>query len=138
MKITAVRLTPVNIPLEIPYRLIHMYSLYGDTVLDPFAGTGTTLVAAAIAARDSVGFEREPAFSSQLHQSLTAAPALAQATLQRRLDEHRRFVQDKPSLHASARYQFPVVTRQEREVRFYLPARSERQQDTFHLTYQDL
>jgi DNA modification methylase len=44
-------------PLDIPYRLIRMYSYIGDTVLDPYLGTGTTMIAAHLCDRSSVGFE---------------------------------------------------------------------------------
>ncbi len=47
-------------PPEIPDRLVRMFSVVGDTVLDPFAGTGTTLWAAAGAGRDAVGVEWDP------------------------------------------------------------------------------
>ena len=48
---------PAPYPLELADRLIRMFSFVGDTVLDPFLGTGTTTVGAAGAARHSVGFE---------------------------------------------------------------------------------
>lgn len=48
---------PAPYPLDLADRLIRMFSFVGDTVLDPFLGTGTTTVAAAGAARHSVGFE---------------------------------------------------------------------------------
>lgn len=48
-------------PDEIPERLVRMFSLLGETVLDPFAGTGTTLRVAAAEGRRAVGFETEPA-----------------------------------------------------------------------------
>ena len=44
-------------PLEIPYRLINMYSIKGDTVLDPFGGLGTTLMASILSQRNSISFE---------------------------------------------------------------------------------
>jgi modification methylase len=44
-------------PTEIPSRLIRMFSIVGDTVLDPFMGTGTTLVASEIYLRNSIGYE---------------------------------------------------------------------------------
>ena len=44
-------------PLEIPYRLINMYSIKGDIVLDPFGGLGTTLIASILSERNSVSFE---------------------------------------------------------------------------------
>lgn len=48
---------PAPYPLELASRLIRMFSFVGDTVLDPFLGTGTTSVAAARAGRNSVGVE---------------------------------------------------------------------------------
>jgi DNA modification methylase len=51
------RLHPAPYPVEIAERLIRMFSFVGDTVLDPFLGTGTTTVAAAKTGRNSVGFE---------------------------------------------------------------------------------
>lgn len=48
---------PAPYPVELAERLIRMFSFVGDTILDPFLGTGTTTVAAAKAGRNSVGFE---------------------------------------------------------------------------------
>lgn len=48
---------PAPFPLELAERLIRMFSFVGDTVLDPFLGTGTTTVAAARTGRNSIGFE---------------------------------------------------------------------------------
>ena len=48
---------PAPYPLELAERLIRMFSFVGDTVLDPFMGTGTTTVAAAKWGRNSIGFE---------------------------------------------------------------------------------
>ena len=48
---------PAPYPLELAERLVRMFSFVGDTVLDPFLGTGTTTVAAAKWGRNSIGFE---------------------------------------------------------------------------------
>ncbi len=48
---------PAPYPVDLAERLIRMFSFVGDTILDPFFGTGTTTVAAAKAGRNSVGFE---------------------------------------------------------------------------------
>lgn len=48
---------PAPFPLELPHRLIRMFSFYGDTVLDPFCGTGTTMLAAVKTNRNSIGIE---------------------------------------------------------------------------------
>ena len=47
-------------PYELPYRLIKAYSYVGETVLDPFVGSGTTLLAAADLRRNGVGYEINP------------------------------------------------------------------------------
>ena len=48
-------------PPEIPERLVRMFSLVGETVLDPFAGTGTTIEAALRCGRNAIGVEWDPA-----------------------------------------------------------------------------
>ena len=48
---------PAPYPIELAERLVRMFSFVGDTVLDPFMGTGTTTVAAAKWGRNSIGFE---------------------------------------------------------------------------------
>lgn len=57
-------------PFEIPYRLIRMFSLLGDTVLDPFAGTGTTLKAARVLGRHSIGYEQDDEVIPMLKKEL--------------------------------------------------------------------
>ena len=47
-----------------PARLIRMFSFVGDTVLDPFSGTGTTSVAASMWGRDSIGIEVQPKYQA--------------------------------------------------------------------------
>lgn len=53
---------PAPYPVELAYRLIKMFSFVGDTVLDPFLGTGTTTEAAILANRSSVGYEIEEVY----------------------------------------------------------------------------
>jgi DNA modification methylase len=48
---------PAPYPLELAERLIRMYSFVGDTVLDPFLGSGTTMLAAANSGRNSIGID---------------------------------------------------------------------------------
>jgi site-specific DNA-methyltransferase (adenine-specific) len=53
-------------PVELPRRLILMYSFMGETVLDPFLGSGTTALAAAQTGRNSVGYEINPSFEATI------------------------------------------------------------------------
>lgn len=48
---------PAPFPPELAYRIVRMFSFYGDTVLDPFLGTGTTMKAAIKTKRNSIGIE---------------------------------------------------------------------------------
>lgn len=56
---------PAPYPTHLAERLIRMFSFAGDTVLDPFAGTGSTCVAALQSGRNSIGNEIEPAYLRQ-------------------------------------------------------------------------
>ncbi len=51
---------PAPFPYELAYRLVRMFSFMGDTVLDPFCGTGTTILASIRAGRNSIGVEVDP------------------------------------------------------------------------------
>ena len=57
-------------PVEIPRRLTMMYSFIGDTVLDPFLGSGTTTRAALEMGRNSVGIEINPDFRGYMEEKL--------------------------------------------------------------------
>ena len=61
---------PAPYPLELAERLVRMFSFVGDTVLDPFLGTGTTTVAAAKTARHSIGFEIDEHYFDQAHKRI--------------------------------------------------------------------
>ena len=61
---------PAPFPLALAERLIRMFSFVGDTVYDPFTGTGTTQVAAANWGRNSVGVEVDPSFAAMATERL--------------------------------------------------------------------
>ena len=53
---------PAPFPVELPYRLIQLYTFEGDVVLDPFCGSGTTCIAALKANRHFMGFDDNPEY----------------------------------------------------------------------------
>jgi len=53
---------PAPFPLELATRLVRMFSFHGDTVLDPFCGTGTTMIAALRYGRNSIGIDIDPEY----------------------------------------------------------------------------
>jgi DNA modification methylase len=57
-------------PEELPRRLIRMFSLVGETVLDPFVGSGTTLKVALELGRNAVGYEIQPAYVPLIREKL--------------------------------------------------------------------
>lgn len=61
---------PAPFPLELANRLVRMFSFVGDTVLDPFCGSGTTMVAALKAGRNSIGVEIDPEYSRMVARNL--------------------------------------------------------------------
>ena len=66
------KLHPAPFPLQLAERLIRMFSFVGDTVLDPFMGTGTTNVAAAKWGRNSIGVEIDPHYFDMAARRLDA------------------------------------------------------------------
>ncbi|WP_330632113.1 DNA-methyltransferase [Halocatena halophila] len=111
-------------PFSIPYRLINMYSVYGDTVFDPFWGTGTTSLAAMVAARNSIGCEIEPAMAELFEQRLESVVGFAEDVLSGRLDAHESFVDRRttdegPLSYDASNYDLPVMTKQERDIQLY-------------------
>ena len=61
---------PAPFPLEIPKRCIKLFSYVGDTVLDPFVGTGTTLVAARDLGRHGIGIEIDPRYAAMARDAV--------------------------------------------------------------------
>ena len=53
---------PAPFPLELPYRLIQLYTFTGDIILDPFMGSGTTAMAALQGGRKYIGYENDPEY----------------------------------------------------------------------------
>ncbi|SEL93833.1 DNA-methyltransferase [Parapedobacter koreensis] len=131
-------------PFELPYRLINMYSVKGDTVLDPFLGTGTTALAAMATERNSVGIDIDSAFLPIIAASINeAAPLQLNQYIRHRIEAHKTFLQlraldDKksPIKHFNEALNLPVMTSQEIEIRLHYVDGVKQQSSTcYEVTY---
>lgn len=108
-------------PLEVPYRLVNMFSVQGEVVLDPFCGTGTTSLAAAASARHSVGVDADPALVAAAGDRADAVRSVARERGRDRLAAHEAFLADRaaagdrPDTEA-VHYDTRVVSEREREI----------------------
>ena len=64
---------PAPFPDELPHRLIQLYTFAGDVILDPFAGSGTTCLAAAADGRKYIGYEISEAYIALANERIQAA-----------------------------------------------------------------
>lgn len=108
-------------PFELPYRLINMYSVKGDTVLDPFLGTGTTTFAAISSERNSIGIEYDKNFSSIIRSGLEDLCKSANSAITKRLEDHIIFCENYQKEKGPLKYRnqcfgFPVMTKQETDL----------------------
>ncbi len=108
-------------PFELAWRLIHMFSVQGDRVLDPFLGTGTTLAAAMASGRHGLGVERDETLLPATRAWAQEVLRLGNDRVDARLQAHRSFVAarteaGKALQHHNAFYDLPVMTSQEVEL----------------------
>jgi len=111
-------------PIRIPWRIIQMFSVYGDTVLDPFLGTGTTMAAAAASGRNSVGFELAESLFGHVEAMLDFGATRGLDWGKKRVVSHLDFIAartelGKPIRHRNATMDLPVMTKQEQSMVFY-------------------
>ena len=66
---------PAPFPIELAERLVRMFSFVGDTVLEPFMGTGTTNLAAALHGRNSIGYEVDVEYFGQAYRRMADTTA---------------------------------------------------------------
>lgn len=68
---------PAPFPLELPRRCVKMFSYVGDTVLDPFMGSGTTLIAAGINGRQAIGVDVDKGYCKLAQARIEKEAALS-------------------------------------------------------------
>lgn len=104
-------------PFELAYRIIQMYSVKGDYILDPFLGTGTTTIAAMASERNSIGIEADSTLSTLIEEKISSSKDFLNEYIKERLNKHSDFIENysktKEVKHYNQYHNFPVVTKQE-------------------------
>jgi len=109
-------------PFELAYRLINMYSVKGDLVLDPFLGTGTTVIAAIASNRNSIGIEMDANLKDLINTNILSSGDSIKSYTKERYNRHISFVRDYEATKGKLNYinnyhGFPVMTSQERSLK---------------------
>ena len=118
---TMSRLRSAAFPYDLAYRLINMYSVKGDIILDPFLGTGTTVAAAMTSGRNSIGVEIDKTFQHAFCPITRGIVNFSNDYMNDRLQKHLGFVKDRIQRSGALKYTnkhygFPVVTSQEQSI----------------------
>lgn len=130
-------------PFELPFRLITMFSVKGDTVLDPFLGIGTTMYAAMAAGRNSVGYEIDSNFQELIESKLAGIVGFSNKRIIERLETHFDFVERQfrkmgKFKYSNRHYLFPVMTGQETDLLMNeLKSVNRTEHNTFEVIYSD-
>lgn len=131
-------------PFEVPFRLINMFSQKGDTVLDPFLGTGTTMQAAILTGRNSCGYDIDANFESIIRSGIEGLDIdLCNSSIKKRFDNHKAFVEarersGKEVKHFNRALDYKVMTKQESEIELnYLVSISRGKDDSYAVNYEE-
>ena len=108
-------------PFNLAYRLINMFSVQGDIVLDPFLGTGTTTFGSMASGRNSIGIEIDPNFKEIINEKIPNIVISSNQYNENRLRAHIEFIKkrvaEKGELkYINKNYNFPVITKQELKI----------------------
>jgi len=130
-------------PFELPYRLITMFSVKTDNVLDPFFGIGTTMHAAMAAGRNSIGYEIDHNLNQYIMPKPSGIIDQSNKRIKKRLENHLEFVKNRYQKkgkfkHINSHYHFPVMTKQETDLIINaLLSVKQTDSDAFEVTYSE-
>jgi DNA modification methylase len=139
----AARLRSAAFPFEVPYRLVNMFSVKGDVVVDPFLGIGTTMWASMAAGRNCVGYDIEEGLNNEIYAIADSIVSYANERINRRIQTHIDYVKQnqRPQSgfnYKNAYYNFPVKARQETEILLNpLMTIETTAKNSFEVTYSD-
>lgn len=119
-----------------------MFSVYGDTIFDPFMGTGTTNTAAVLSGRSSIGNELDNQLFSHFGEQLTDAESLAEDLIKNRINRYKNIITDREQRGKEIKYRnenlnIKAVTSQEQHIRFYVPVKYKKNASLIEVLYNE-
>jgi DNA modification methylase len=139
----AARMRSAAFPFDVPYRLINMFSVKGDLVVDPFLGIGTTMWAAMTAGRNCIGYEIEGGLRDEIDVLKRTILPFANEIIKNRIRNHMDYLDTNTNSRSGFNYKntyynFPVKTRQEAEILLNpLMMIETTSKNSFEITYSD-
>lgn len=114
-----------SFPIEIPYRLVNMYSIEGDIVLDPFAGLGTINLACIASNRNSIGVDIIPEICELARENINNSKEVCNKIIRNRIDKHSEFIsmlpdEKKDNCYYNKNLNMKVKTKQETDIKIDL------------------
>lgn len=91
-------------PFELAYRLVNMFSVKGDTVLDPFIGTGTVSLASIASERNSIGYEIDNDVVDLAVSSIISSKDSINEYINERIKNHNQFISEQYKLSENKFY----------------------------------
>ncbi|GAH01071.1 unnamed protein product, partial [marine sediment metagenome] len=108
-------------PFELPFRLINMFSVRNDIILDPFLGTGTSSLAAMVSERNSIGYEIDVNFKEIIKERFLKVISFGNKYVKNRINSHLSFITERikekgPTKYTNENLNVSVVTNQEKDL----------------------
>ena len=128
-------------PFEVPYRLVNMYSVKNDTVLDPFCGLGTTNLACIASERNGIGVDISDSMITLAIENISSQAEQINTVIDQRIEAHNRFIDELPEekrakCYTNEPHGFPVKTRQETAIKIRRLKTIEKNDNVFLCEYE--
>jgi len=129
-------------PFDLAFRLINMFSVKNDTILDPFLGTGTSSIAAMVSERNSIGYEIDENLKEIIRERFLGVVSLGNKYIDNRLNDHISFITERINKKGPTKYENEiigsVVTSQERYLKINKLSSIKEINQEFVLNYKEI
>ncbi len=129
-------------PFDLAVRLINMFSVKNDTILDPFLGTGTSSIAAMVSERNSIGYEIDENLKEIIRERFLGVVSLGNKYIDNRLNDHISFITERINEKGPTKYENEiigsVVTNQERYLKINKLSSIKEINQEFVLNYKEI